>query len=209
MNSIIEKNRWRKVPGFSYYEVSDFGRIKSLAREKRGVNTTGKNKEKEIEFFYKTKGGLLKPIILNTGYEQVTLTKENHEQTSVSVHRIVAEAFLPNPENKPQVNHKNGDKRDNRLENLEWATASENTLHGYRELGVVAWTKGRFSENHPTSKAVVQETLSGEFVKKWNCASDAVREHGFDSGHISRCCTGLSKYHKGFKWSYATPHNDK
>ena len=103
---------WKAVPGYEgLYDVSHLGRVYSLKRQK-----------------------MLKPHKTGNGYLQVMLSKDNR-RTYPLVHRLVAEVFIPNPESKPQVNHRNGDKSDNRAENLEWCTMSENLLHRHNVLG--------------------------------------------------------------------------
>ena len=117
--------KWKDIKGYEgLYQVSNLGRVKSLGREtlsKRGV-------------LMKFKGRMLS---LNSkdkdGYILVSLVR-NKQKTTSKVHRLVCEAFLPNPENRPQVNHKNGIKNDNRLDNLEWCTSSENQLHSIHTL---------------------------------------------------------------------------
>lgn len=114
------KRVWKPVVGFEdVYEVSNDGLVKSLGG-RRGAKP----------------GRILKQGLMNSGYLKVCLrdSKSGHYSQS-SVHRLVAEAFIPNPSEKPQVNHINGDKKDNRVENLEWATASENIGHSYKCLG--------------------------------------------------------------------------
>lgn len=115
---------WKDIPGFEgKYQVSNLGRVKSLARIrwKRG-------------FAYQYPERILKPIYNPNGYAKVSLHYEGRA-TQVSIHRLVADVFIPNPEEKAQVNHKNGDRADNRAENLEWMTPLENTRHSIYVLG--------------------------------------------------------------------------
>lgn len=124
---------WRPVVGFEDdYEVSSEGNVRSVDRIRKHIHwKTGK------ETTYKLKGRLKKPLDSWDGYLETHL---QHTENGVSrnyyarIHRLVAEAFIPNPENKPQVNHKNGNKKDNRVDNLEWVTEAENTQHAIREL---------------------------------------------------------------------------
>ncbi|MEY3419854.1 MAG: hypothetical protein RIR48_134 [Bacteroidota bacterium] len=113
---------WKDVIGYEgYYQVSNLGRIKSLERKRIGL------KDQKIRIY---KELILKQKLNIHGYFEVCLYLKNSSKYHKS-HRIICQAFLPNPENKPQVNHKNGVKTDNRLENLEWATSSENTKHSF------------------------------------------------------------------------------
>lgn len=115
---------WKPVCGYEgFYEVSTEGRVRSLPRAT-------------------TNGGILKPIYSKDGYASVHLSREGHDKIK-RINRLVAEAFIPNPENKPEVNHINGVRDDNRLCNLEWATTSENNLHACRVLGRGHWSRGK------------------------------------------------------------------
>lgn len=111
---------WKDIKGYEgYYQVSNLGRVKSL------------NTRLKYRYGYRTrKGRILKPSISHKGYFKITLSK-NNKSRNATIHRTVAQAFIPNPENKPCTNHKNGIKTDNRVENLEWCTISENTQHAY------------------------------------------------------------------------------
>lgn len=112
---------WRDIIGYEgLYQVSSDGRIKRLEFKKRNLLTGG---------FSTIRERILKPVKHYNGYLFVSLC--NGEQKEFSIHTLVARAFIPNPENKPEVNHKNGVKSDNHISNLEWCTTSENILHAY------------------------------------------------------------------------------
>lgn len=112
-----DREIWKDVKGYEgLYRVSNLGKVKSMAKI-IGRRYVGER--------------LLKQRISTQGYKMVSFCK-NYKIFNASVHRLVAEAFIPNPLNKPFINHKNGIKTDNRIENLEWCTQSENVLHGYK-----------------------------------------------------------------------------
>ena len=117
---------WKPINGYEgAYEISSEGRVRSLGRYQNCVHN-GKEFRKER---------IMKLYLSEWKYLTVSLCK-NSKHKSFQVHRLVAEAFIPNPENKEEVNHKNGNKTDNRLANLEWTTKSENAVHAHRVLGV-------------------------------------------------------------------------
>lgn len=128
------------------------------------------------------------------GYMIVNLWKDK-KSIPKKVHRLVAEAFIPNPYNKPQVNHLDERRDNNRVENLEWATAEENINWGTR-------TERETKTKRAKAKSILQLTKSGELVKEWECASEAHRELGFNIGHILQCCKGKIKSYKNYIWRY-------
>lgn len=172
------------------YQVSNLGNILSL-----NYNRTGKPK-------------LLKLSYNKQGYLVVKLCK-NRKGKTFRVNRLVAETFLPNPDNKPQVNHKDEDKTNNFVflnkdgsvdkekSNLEWSTPKDNCNHGTRNERM-AKTK----TNGKTSKKVLQFTLDGEFIREWPSTQECGR-NGFKQGAVAACCRGEEKSHKGFRWEYA------
>lgn len=142
----------------------------------------------------------LKPQKDKRGYLYITLCK-NKKQYIKKIYRLVAEAFIPNPENKPQVNHKNGIKSDNRVENLEWNTQSENMLHRYRILGQKGSMHNKLGINNPFSKIVLQ-MLNDKIIAEFYGCHEANRFTGINYKHISRCCLGNRKTAGGFQWKY-------
>lgn len=158
---------------YERFQVSNLGRVMNL-----NYRGTGKAK-------------LVKLNERKDGYLQVGLYK-NGKTDSTFVHRLVAQTFLPNPENLPEVNHIDEDKTNNRVDNLEWKSHKGNCNHGTRNQRV-AKTK---------SKPILQFTLDGILVKEWPSTRECGR-NGFDQSTVSACCRGKRKTHKGFKWCYS------
>lgn len=169
---------WRDIEGYEgLYQVSNYGRVKSVDR-------TVSHKWKNVGNLV-LKGRILKYASLNSGYLIVTLWKDS-KQKHYQIHRLVAKVFIPNPNNYDVVHHINHNKCDNRVENLVWMSKGEH--QGMHNI-----------ESH--SKKVYQYTSSGVFIKVWDSLSE-VGKYGFNIGHISACCNGKRKTHKGFRWSY-------
>ena len=128
------------------------------------------------------------------GYCRVKLYK-NAQPKVFSVHRLVADAFLPNAQNKSQVNHKDGNKGNNTVSNLEWVTQSENQIHAYRTgLNTTAFAIAA------RKKRVVQATLDGKELKLWQSLSEASRATGIPVSNITHCCKGRINHAGGYKW---------
>lgn len=172
------KEIWRDIPNFEgHYQVSNLGRVKSLYfRNGQGIIP---NREK-----------ILTPLN-SRGYLRVRLC-ECAVRNLFSVHRLVAETFIPNAENKPCVNHINGIKTDNRVENLEWCTYSENEQHSRYVLGKQPINK----------KKVNQYDLEGNFIKQYESIADAGKSLNKKYSLISTCCSGKIKTAYGYKWKF-------
>lgn len=183
---------WKDIKGYEgLYQVSSFGRIKSLNYHQKGIEQT------------------LKLSSDKDGYKQVILYKDGSKR-NFRVHRLVAEAFIDNPDNLPLVNHKNEFKYDNFVDNLEYCDEQYNSNYGSRNNKVRNSKYGTFfTELHKQriSKAkkipVLQFTMDNEFIRKWEGIVDASRELNICDGHISGCCKGKLKSIGGFKWRYA------
>ena len=174
------KEEWKSIAGYEgLYEVSSLGRVRSLK-------------------FGKTK--VLKPLDNGCGYLYVNLYK-NREVKKFKVHRLVAQTFIPNPLGKPQVNHNNEIKTDNRVENLEWMTAKENNNYGTRN------ERAGKANSKMQSKPVLQYTKDGKLIAEYPSTIEAERQTRIACSGISRCCRGNRKSAGGSIWKYAQNHN--
>ena len=158
----------RIIENYPNYTISDKGEI---------VNT---NTNKE-----------LKGYIRKDGYVIISLSKGG-KKYKCYLHRLVAETFIPNPDNLPQVNHKDEDKTNNCVSNLEWITPKDNCNYGT--------TNERQGLGH--SKPIEQYDLEGKFIKEWDSAAQVERDLGFNHQNISKCCLGQQKTAYNYKWRY-------
>ena len=155
---MIEIEEFRDIPGYEgLYEVSNLGRVRSLETER-----------------------ILKPSKNTWGYLFVSLYK-NGIKKAVRIHRLVALAFIPNPDNLPCINHKDEDKTNNTVDNLEWCDDKYNANYGTRNERIAEKTR----------KPVLQFDLLGNFIREWPSITKVEEETGIWQTHISKCCLGL------------------
>lgn len=163
------KEEWRQVVEHSNYEVNQFGEIR-----------------------HKQRKHILKPRSNNGGYQYVNF-KVDGKNTNFAVHRIVANAFIPNPNGYTEVNHKDYDRTNNCVENLEWVTSSQNKSHAFQK-----------KENKEIrGKAVIQFDKQGAYITTYTSVSEAAEVLECTVGAISNCCLGRTKTSQGYRWSFA------
>lgn len=177
MIEVIEE--WKPIADYEgLYEISSLGNVRSLDRVMYNKRW---NKDQLI------KGKDLKPSLYKNGYLRIELTDMDGNRKKHPVHKLVALAFIPNPNNYPQVNHKDEDKTNNSVSNLEWCTAKYNINYG-------TW-----KDRH--QKQIAQYNVNGTLVATYKSLTDAAKE-GFTISQISKCCNGKLNTHKGFRWTF-------
>lgn len=175
---------WKDVVGYEgYYQVSNLGRVKSVLRK---VN--------HRKWFRTIDERILKQHANKDLHLRMALSKNDNNSKHYYVHRIVAQAFLPNPNNYPIINHKDENPFNNRVDNLEWCTHKYNINYGTRTERA----------NIKRYKKVNQYTLDNKLIKEWESLT-AVNDNNcnFLVNGIVRCCKGQVKTYKGFIWRYA------
>jgi len=176
----MENEIWKDIEGYEgLYQISNLGNVKSLPKILKNNHSKYVSKEK-----------YLKQSIGKKGYHSVSLSNNKARKWN-SIHRLVAIAFIPNLLNLPQVNHKDENKSNNSVSNLEWCTNEYNENYGTRNQ--------RRSEK--LSKRVHQYSKEGELIKNWGSAAKC-GEYGYNKSHVSACCRNESKTHKGYIWKY-------
>lgn len=176
---------WKDIVGYEgLYQVSDCGNVRSL-----NWNRSGKTR-------------LLKPFNQG-GYLRIGF-RTNKRLRNYLVHVLVAQAFVPNPHNKPEVNHKDGNKINNHPSNLEWVTRKENVHHAIDNnlRPLVCKPSTIKGEDSPHCKAVIQLSMDGEVIAEWKFALSASKKTGANANCIQRCCRKERASHNGFKWVY-------
>ena len=168
---------WKDIN--EHYQVSSFSRVRSNRSGSWVILTA-----------YKT----------NKGYLAVTLSI-NGKKKPYLLHRLVAEAFIPNPENKPQVNHINGIRTDDAISNLEWVTNIENQIHSWKYLNRQCPHKGKFGADSTYFKVVLQ-IYNNRIIGRFNGAREAMRITGVHYKLISACCHDERKTAGGFHWMF-------
>lgn len=175
---------WKTIKQNEYYQINENGIIRRVGYSK--TDTCHK---------YITEPKILKQWADKDGYMKVFLSKDCKVKQYM-VHRLVAQHFIENDNPlRNQINHKNGIKNDNRVENLEWVTQSENRQHCLKYLNPKL-------RNNKLSKKVAQYDMEGNLIQIYKSANDAKRILGYSQGHISEVCRGEKQHYKGFIWKY-------
>lgn len=184
----MEREIWKDIEGYEgIYQVSNYGRVKGL--ERVVSNFTGR---------MIVPSRILKPQANHKGYLTVHLSQGAKNNKRIPIHRLVAIAFIPNPDNLPQVNHKNEDKLDNCVDNLEWCTNLYNSRYGTRPQRL-----GMKARNGACSKTVAQYSKDGKcLVAIYPSVNEVDRMLGFDFRNIGACCRGEKKSAYGYTWKY-------
>jgi hypothetical protein len=180
----MEEEIWKHIPGYEEYKVNQSGKIMTISRTVDSVKG----------YQMKLKSRVIAQFINKDGYKTA-----NVRRRTFLVSRAVALAFIPNPENKRTVNHKDGDKLNNHVSNLEWMTDSENNLHSFRELGRRSGTYGKKGKDSHVSK----KTKCLNDGRMFDSATQAAKHYGLGVSSVTTVCTGVqSTTRLGLKFQY-------
>lgn len=178
---------WKEIEGYPLYMASNMGRVKSFRKY--------------------SEGKIIKPSINSEGYLHIGLYGKTHR-----LHRIIAKTFIPNPENKPEIDHINGDRTDNRVENLRWVTRKENLNNPITKKRQSEVKKGKKASEEAkknmskaqSKKPILQYDMYGNFIKKWESARQVEKELGIDETSIGLVCKGKYRHAGFYIWKYAS-----
>lgn len=166
---------WKDVPGYEgFYKISSKGRLYSIKKNK-----------------------ILKPYTNKQGYRCIGLQHDNNIYYT-SIHRLVAKAFIPNPDNLPQVNHKDENPSNNNVDNLEWCTSQYNINYGNRNNKISA-----------KAQPVSQYTKDHVFIAEYPSIPYIAKHFNYDYSFLYKCCKGVRKYAYGYIWEYTTCPSNK
>ena len=187
----LPEEEWRDIKDFEgLYQISNYGRVKSLGRF---IKFCGK--EKYIPQIIRKNGND------KNGYQILPLNKDGKKYVK-KIHRLVAQAFIPNPENKPCVNHKDTNVKNNTIGNLEWCTILENSQYCCKLGNHYNPSLGKLRGDNPLSKKVIQKDKNGNIINVWNCAEDVADVLGVNRRSVGKCCRKEIKTLKGFIFEY-------
>lgn len=181
----MQEEVWKDVVGYEgLYRVSNYGNVISIPRLSKKRNRIYAGQKLNCTKFL-------------TGYLNVGLSKDSIT-TKYNVHRLVAEAFIPNPENKATVNHKDGNKLNNNINNLEWNTYTENNRHAFANNLI----KRYCGKDNKASKPVSQYTRQNIKIKDFDCIKEAARQTNTNGSSIGACCNNKRKSAGGYFWKF-------
>lgn len=188
------KEEWKPIIGYEeLYEVSNLGNVRSLTHK---VECTNHKLRTVI-------GRVLKHSKISNGYYYAVNLSKDNKIKQFMVHRLVAEAFILNPDNKPCIDHIDGNSHNNNVSNLRWCTHKENSNNPICLQRMSKNIKGKtLGAKHVKAKGIVQYSLNNQKLKEWDCISDAMRETGISQSGIVLCAQGKINTFKGYKWSY-------